>query len=73
MNNKYDPQEFFSAEHQNYSNKNHFKDSLSRLLAIITILAAVYLAASCMEIISKNTKPNPDYSKLNIIIEIVEK
>ena len=73
MNNKYSPQEFFSAEHQNYSDKKQFKDSLYRLLAILIILAAIYLAASCMEIISKNTKPNPDYSKLNIIIEIVEK
>lgn len=41
------------------------------IMSTISILLMVWFGASIMEIISKNTQPNPTYSEANLIVKLV--
>ena len=45
--------------------------ALENIIATLSIALTVWFGASCFEVISKNTTPNPEYSDWNIF-EIIE-
>lgn len=45
---------------------------ISRIFSIISVLVIVWFMVSYFEIVSKNVKPNPNYSKYNFIVWIID-
>ncbi len=48
------------------------KKVLERTICTISAIILLWMVASFAEIISKNTEPNPEYSKANILVNIIE-
>lgn len=45
---------------------------MKKIYLIVSAIVLIWMMASYVEIISKNTKPNPEYSNLNIIVRVFE-
>lgn len=48
------------------------KKFLEKAICIIVAIVLLWTVVSYIEIISKNTEPNPTYSKTNLIVQLVE-
>ena len=48
------------------------KKLLEKTICMISIISMIWMMASFVEIISKNTEPNPTYSEANLIVKLVE-
>ena len=48
------------------------KKFITNMLCIASAIVLIWMMASFVEIICKNTDPNPTYSEGNIIVQIIE-
>lgn len=48
------------------------KKLVSNLLVVVSAAMLIWIGTSYVEIICKNTSPNPKYSDNNVIINVVE-
>ena len=48
------------------------KKLVSNLLVVISVAMLIWIGTSYVEIICKNTSPNPEYSDNNVIVNVVE-
>lgn len=52
--------------------KWNVKKFITNMLCIISVIIFIWMVASFLEIISKNTEPNPTYSEANLIVQLIK-
>lgn len=52
--------------------KWNVKKCITNMLYITSVIILIWMVASYVEIICKNTDPNPTYSEANLIVQIIK-